>query len=219
MRGAQSRLGGGLFEAVTRARRVIVADPTWPDHAQAMLDGIAAAPGALAIDVPRLRCVPGGGQHIPAAAPVYYAHRDTWYANPKAQINAWIPLHDVDEAVTFEIFPEAFDRAVENDSERFDLEDWEANIGFQNPSPPVDAYPRARGSGWGPPLRFDARAGEILLFAAAHLHATRPHAREEARFSTDFRFVHLDDHHAGLGAPDPDNRSRGSTLASYRVRG
>ena len=208
-----------LFAGVTRARRALLADEAWASDAAAMLEALGLEPARLLVDAPRLRCVPSDGHRIAAAAPAYYAHRDTWYGNPRAQLNAWLALHDVEEARTFALYLAAHARAVENDSERFDLDDWERRVGFQNPAPGVDAvYPRAFApETWGPALRFAARRGEVLLFAAAALHATCAHGAGRARFSVDFRVVDLAEHAAGLGAPDPDNRSRGSTLPSYRA--
>ncbi|MEO7732615.1 MAG: hypothetical protein ABIY55_16725, partial [Kofleriaceae bacterium] len=67
----------------------------------------------------------------------------------------------------------------------------------------------------GPAIGFACRAGDNLVFSGAQFHATLPQATGRTRFSLDFRIVDLDDHAAGLGAPDVDNRSRGSSLIDY----
>jgi len=77
-------------------------------------------------------------------------------------------------------------------------------------------YPRAApGVDGGRAVGFACRAGANLVFSGAQLHATLPHATGRTRFSLDFRIIDLDDHAAGLGAPDVDNRSRGSSLIDY----
>lgn len=52
----------------------------------------------LMCDPVRLRVIPGGRQADFYKASAFGAHRDSWYANSRAQINWWIPLHDVDES-------------------------------------------------------------------------------------------------------------------------
>jgi hypothetical protein len=63
-------------------------------------------PEQHAVDPIRLRVVTHGGHENPKAAPVYYTHRDTWYAHPQSQISWWVPLHGVTEEETFVFFPE-----------------------------------------------------------------------------------------------------------------
>ena len=61
------------------------------------------------------------------------------------------------------------------------------------------------------------RRAETLLFSGSHFHRTLPQATGRARFSLDFRAVDLDDHARGAGAPNVDNRSRGSALVDYTM--
>lgn len=134
----------------------------------------------------------------------------------------WISLDDLAAAETFEFYPEMFDRQVPNDSEVFDYDawvrdGWDLKIGWQNkaagrqarwPASQADhAALRAVG--------FSSCKAENLVFAAAHLHRTLPQATGRARFSLDFRIAHLGDTRAGRGAPNTDNRSRGSALPDY----
>lgn len=210
-----------MHARVTQARRVLMADATCRAMFLEVMASCGFDPGEHAVDAIRLRAVLSGGHRIVAAAPVYTAHRDTWYANPRAQINWWIPLHGVDERETFVFYPGAFEVPVANTSSQFDYEAWREQVGFQNPSPPAGAvYPRAVDHT--PPFEpfgFSARMGEVVLFAGAHLHQTRAHDLGRTRFSIDIRTVHLDDHYAGLGPPVPDDGSRGSTLVDYRRGG
>src|SRR5207245_740340 len=120
---------------------------------------------------------------------------------------------------TFVFYPECFRRAVPNDSERFDYDEWvragwNLKIGWQDRDAGLRArYPGVVGAAWaGPAVGFACRRGDNLLFAGAQFHQTRRQAAGRTRFSLDFRIVELDDHAAGAGAPNVDNRSRGSAL-------
>ena len=163
-----------------------------------------------------------GGHRIPAAAPVYVGHRDTWYAHPQNALTWWIPLDDLPAAETFEFYPGMFASPIPNDSEVFDYDawvrdGWDLKIGWQNAAAGQHArYPASQADHAS--LRatgFTCRKAENLVFAAAHLHRTLPQSTGRARFSLDFRIVHLGDLRDGRGAPNVDNRSRGSAVPDY----
>ena len=162
------------------------------------------------------------GNEDPRAAPVYYAHRDTWYAHPQALITWWIPLFDLPAAETFVFYPACFQSPVPNDSEIFDYDAWVRDgwglkIGWQDREAGRTArYPGVTGPvDEGPAAGFSCRAGDNLLFSGAQFHRTLAHAEGRTRYSLDFRMVHLGDHAAGMGAPNADNRSQGSCLPDY----
>jgi ectoine hydroxylase-related dioxygenase (phytanoyl-CoA dioxygenase family) len=170
----------------------------------------------------RLRVVPHRGFENPRAAPIYYAHRDTWYAHSQAEITWWVPLHDVTQEETFVFYPDYFAVPVGNNSEEFDHDQWVAQgtslkIGWQNrEAGRTYLYPGQVGElNPGREWALSARAGEVVLFSGAHFHQTRQNTTGRTRFSLDFRTVHLDDHNAGIGAPNVDNRSRGSAVRDY----
>jgi len=177
-------------------------------------------PARVAFDPLRLRVIRHRGHENPLAAPVYHPHRDTWYSHPRALIAWWIPLDDLAEDETFVFYPDRFAAPVDNDSEIFDYDDWvrdgwELKIGWQKLG--TDArFPRsAPGVDGGRAIGFSCRTGENLVFSGAQFHATLPQATGRTRYSLDFRIVDLEDHGAGLGAPNVDNRSRGSALCDY----
>lgn len=170
---------------------------------------------SLAYDAPRLRVVAPRAHERFAAARAYYMHRDTWYGSPASQVNVWVPLFDVDERDSFAIWPAALGVHVENDSAAFDYERFATRGGFQSAGLIDAAYPRALVAPPGNAFRVRARAGEVVAFAAAHLHATTPNETNATRLSVDVRFVDLRDHARGEGAPDGDNASRGSALVDY----
>lgn len=212
-----------FFAAVGRVRRALFCEPESQQQAIACAAPLAdAALTELAIDPARIRVIVPGSHRNPRAAPIYVHHRDTWYAHPEAVITAWIPLHDMTPSETFRLFPEALTRVVANDSEVFNYGDWvrdgdQLKVGWQaREAGRTVRYPGLIGP---PPedpgVGFAARRGELLLFAGAHFHRTHPREGRLTRFSLDFRVVHLGDHAAGLGAPNVDNRSRGSAVVDY----
>lgn len=169
------------------------------------------------VDVLRLRCVPHGGYKNLKTVHSYTAHRDTWYANPACQINWWIPLFDVDERQTFRFFPRYFREFIANTSDTFDYASWVRQVGFQAKKvhdlslyPTITEKPEDEGA-----ASFSCKAGDIVLFSAAHLHQTCDNDSGKTRFSVDFRTVHTGDLAAGMGAPAPDNRSQGDAAIDY----
>ncbi len=215
-----------FFNAAGRVRRRVYLEAPFPAHVAGTMQSLGFEPDVHAYDPLRLRVNAHAAGDNPDARPVYYAHRDTWYANPQCQINWWVPLHDVSEEETFVFFPEYFARPVENDSRDFDYDEWmqggpELRIGWQNPGAGRTAhYPAFFGDlGKTPRVGFSARAGELLLFSSAHLHQTVPHRTRRTRFSVDFRTAHMGDHTAGIGAPNVDNGSTGSALRDYVLPG
>lgn len=172
-------------------------------------------------DPARLRVVSHDGHTNPSAAAMYYGHRDTWYANPQAMITWWLPLHDVYAADSFEFFPACFDQSVCNDSEIFNFDQWieggtDKLIGWQNAKTGLtEKYPQLLEEPVGPRFAVECSAGDLLLFAGQHLHRTKKQATYRTRFSIDFRTVDLNDHAAGRGAVNVDNRSTGSWLKKF----
>jgi hypothetical protein len=222
-REAQFRLSDvDFFTTVGRLRRRLYLEPRFRQAMGDVLADCGFDPGRLAFDPIRLRAVAHRGFENPKAAAVYYAHRDTWYGHPQTLVTAWVPLHSLTEEETLVFYPDCFARPVPNNSEAFDYDEWvrqgwSLKIGWQDPEAGARAvYPSLQGEvELGEALTFSCRAGQVLLFAGAHCHQTRRNVTGRTRFSLDFRAVHLDDHAAGLGAPNADNRSRGSALRDY----
>ncbi|MDQ3367671.1 MAG: phytanoyl-CoA dioxygenase family protein, partial [Myxococcota bacterium] len=223
IRDAPQRLPNAeLFARIGELRRRCYLEPRFHEAVRDVISACDLDPARVAFDPLRLRVIQHQGHHNPLAAPVYHPHRDTWYAHPRALIAWWIPLDDLAADETFVFYPERFAAPVANDSEIFDYaawvrDGWQLKIGWQQLAAGVEArYPRAAvGADGGAAVGFSCRAGDNLVFSGAQFHATLPQATGRTRFSLDFRIVDLDDHAAGLGAPDVDNRSRGSALVDY----
>jgi hypothetical protein len=211
-----------FFSRMGRVRKRLYLEPRFHQAITLILSAIGFDPSEVAVDPLRLRIISSRGHEDPRAAPVYYAHRDTWYAHPQTLITYWIPLFDLPEAETFVFYPDCFRRAVPNDSEIFDYDEWVENgwglkIGWQDREAGRTArYPGVTGEvETGPEIGFSCAKGDNLLFSGSHFHKTRAHAAGRTRYSLDFRLVHLGDQERGLGAPNTDNRSRGSCLGDY----
>ncbi|MCR9141920.1 MAG: hypothetical protein NXI24_06680 [bacterium] len=216
-----------LYQLTTRAQAWLREDEGFLRAARRLLAAFDTGAQDLRFDGPRLRVVPHDGFRVPAAAPAYYVHRDTWFANPVGQWNWWIPVFDTPAGRGFRIYPECFDRSVPNNSGEFDLNEWNRAGGFQSgkagdsaadaarqvhPRPnPEWAGENLEGAGRG--LAIEGRAGDCVLFSAQHLHGTIPNASGRTRFSVELRSVRPGD----SGTPrETDNRSRGSTFTTMR---
>jgi hypothetical protein len=199
---------------VARVREALYAQPELHAHAAAVVAALGMREAAR-VDAPRLRVITAGAEREPAAAPVYVVHRDTWYGCDQAQVNWWIPIFDTPAEQVFVFYPDYFDQAVPNTSARFDYDTWMATTGWHGEAP-LEAYPQPTVDVTGAPaLRFDCRAGDILLFAAAQLHQTRPNPiAGTSRLSVDLRTVI--DGVSGLSAPNVDNASRGAAARVAR---
>lgn len=222
-RRAQLRLDPPVFFAKVGAlRRLLYLGDRYHALSREVMAGMGFDPAQMAFDPLRARVILHAGHEDPRAAAVYYPHRDIWYGHPPGLINWWIPLDDLEAAETFEFYPDYFHRPIPNDSEIFDYDAWVAQgwslkIGWQDRDAGLQAkYPGIIGSPpLGPRVGFACEAGANLLFAGAHLHATRPQSFGRSRFSVEFRAVHLGDHAAGRAAPRIDDRSRGTALNDY----
>jgi hypothetical protein len=223
IREAQFRMrDADFFERIGRLRKKLYTEAKHHEAVREMVSECGFDAARVAFDPIRLRVVTHRGFENPLAAPIYYAHRDTWYAHSQAEITWWVPLHDVSEEETFVFYPDYFRAPVSNNSECFDYDQWTKHgsslrIGWQNPEHGAKhLYPGQVGTlDPGRVLSFSARAGEIVLFAGAHFHQTRYNTTGRTRFSIDFRTVDEDDHARGQGAPNVDNRSTGSALRDY----
>ena len=169
-----------------------------------------------AIDPLRLRSVMHNGHLSKGSEKAYSLHRDTWYGNPQAQINWWIPLQDVTPVETFAFYPEVFSTPIENSSHDFDYAQLVGKAGWQGTKGGTYAnYPAAPEGLVTPAAGFAAKKGDIILFSAAQLHGTCRNDSGRTRWSLDFRSVHIGDHAAGKGANNVDNGSAPSAFDSY----
>jgi hypothetical protein len=213
-----------LFQRIGRIRKALYLEERFHSLVREVLSASGFDPAHVAFDPLRLRVIAHNGHENPRALPVYYPHRDTWYGHPQSIITWWIPLDDLVEEETFLFYPDWYSSPVPNDSEIFDYDEWVSKgwslkIGWQDLEAGRTArYPQVLGP-FEPAaaVGFACARAENVLFSGAHFHRTRPQTAGLCRYSLDFRIVHIADHRAGLGAPNVDNRSRGSALADYTM--
>jgi hypothetical protein len=152
---------------------------------------------------------PGRGSAYPShflssgIAYAFHPHRDTWYSAPMCQINWWLPIYTIDPDNTMGFYPSYFDAPVKNNSEIYNYYEWNSKNRAsaaqhvksdtrEQPKPQQELNERS--------LRYLPPPGGIIAFSGAQLHETVPNTTGVARYSIDFRTVHLDDIVARLGA-------------------
>ena len=209
-----------FFRGIGRVRKQLFLQRHYHDRVREVIEALGFDPEAVAFDPLRLRSIVHLGHENPRAAPVYFPHRDTWYAHEQGIIAWWIPLNDLEAHETFVFEPAKFGQPVENDSASFVYEAWVENgwdlkIGWQDQDAGTSAGYPAASLTEGNEEGFACLRAENLLFSGAHFHRTLPQATGLTRYSLDFRILHLPDHAAHLGAPNVDNQSRGAALVDY----
>jgi hypothetical protein len=184
-----------------------------------LLDELGCDPDKTYFDVPRMRVQAHDAYLTAGVGYQLHPHRDTWYAAPQSQVNFWLPVFPISSDCTFAFFPKYFHQPVRNDSDRFDMYEWNAKS-RKNAAKEVKNDSR-----WQPTAQeeLDLEAefrvvcppGGLIMFSGAHLHATVPNTSGLTRFSVDFRTVHLDEVEAGAGARNVDSDCTGTTMGDY----
>jgi hypothetical protein len=170
-------------------------------------------------DVPRMRTATSHGYLTSGIAYAFHPHRDTWYSAPLCQVNWWIPIYDIEPANALAFHPRYWSEPLKNGSRDYDYARWNResrfsaaqHIGTDTRKQPKSEEPIELD----PQIRVICPAGGIILFSGAQLHSTVPNTSGRARFSLDFRTVHLDDALEGRGAPNVDSASTGTTMGDY----
>jgi hypothetical protein len=134
------------------------------------------------------------------------------------QLNWWLPIYPVDPNNGMGFYPRHFEEPVANNSEIYNYYEWNTknrasaaqhvkNDTREQPKPqaPVDVVN----------LRYVPPPGGIILFSGAQLHETVANTTGVARYSIDFRTVHLDDVRDKRGARNIDPKSTGTTMRDY----
>jgi hypothetical protein len=171
-------------------------------------------------EVPKLRSSTSDDYLTTGIAYAWHPHRDTWTAALPAQINWWIPIYELksDNALTF--YPQYWDRPIKNSSAGYNYYTWNQQHRGTHVSQYLKSDPRpvpraTEPLQLKPEVRLICPVGGIILFSAAHLHASVPNTSGVTRFSFDYRTVHLDDIAAKRGAPNIDSACEGHMLRDY----
>lgn len=169
-------------------------------------------------DVPRMRSAYPSHFLSSGIAYAFHAHRDTWYSAPMCQINWWFPIYPIEAGNGMGFYPDYFDKPVKNNSEIYNYYEWNTKhraSAAQHVKSDTREQPKPQEKINPPSLCYVSPPGSPILFSGAQLHETIPNATDMARYSIDFRTVHLDDVIAHRGAPNIDSRCTGTTMRDY----
>ncbi|HSC05815.1 MAG TPA: hypothetical protein VLD59_03220 [Steroidobacteraceae bacterium] len=172
----------------------------------------------LYFDVPRLRSAYPSHFLSSGIAYAFHPHRDTWYSAPMCQLNWWIPVYPLDADNAMGFYPGYFDEPVKNNSETYNYYAWNTKSrasAAQHVKTDTREQPKPQQKLEGPALRYLPAPGGVIVFSGAQLHETVPNTTHLARYSIDFRTVHLDDVVARGGAANLDSRCTGTTMRDY----
>ncbi|MGH3876916.1 MAG: hypothetical protein ACRDSK_07740 [Actinophytocola sp.] len=190
-------------------------------HVRKVVSALGVGAEQIHADVPKLRTAfPAGGLNT-GIAYAFQAHRDTWYAAPKAQINWWLPVFPVEPNNIMEFYPRWFGREIPNNSGDYNYyvaNAWRGHIKDFSGAKDTRVHPaplEPLGEGE-PRLTLVPPVGGVMLFSGDQLHASIPNTSAATRYSIDFRTVHVDDVHSGNGAPVADVRCVGTALRDFR---
>ena len=186
---------------------------------QGMLDEFGCDLSKTYFDVPRLRTATSDGYLTTGIAYAFHPHRDTWYSAPFCQLNWWLPVYEIQSENSLAFHPRYWTQPLRNGSNRYNYYRWNEDSRKDaakhiktdtrdqpRPEEPVELDPQTR---------LVCKAGGIILFSGSQLHSTVPNTAGRARFSIDFRTVHLDDVAARNGAPNIDSACTGTTLRDF----
>jgi hypothetical protein len=172
----------------------------------------------LYFDVPRLRSAYPSHFLSSGIAYAFHPHRDTWYSAPMCQINWWLPIYPLDPDNSMAFYPRYVEEPVKNNSEIYNYYDWNTKnraAAAQYVKSDTREQPKPQEALDPVTMRYLPPPGGVIVFSGAQLHETVPNTTDLARYSIDFRTVHLDDVHARRGAPNLDSRSTGTTMRDY----
>jgi hypothetical protein len=172
----------------------------------------------LYFDVPRMRSAYPSHFLSSGIAYAFHPHRDTWYSAPMCQLNWWLPIYPVDPNNGMGFYPRNFTDPVANNSEIYNYYEWNTKnraSAAQHVKSDTREQPKPQEPVEGVNLRYVPPPGGIILFSGAQLHETVANTTDLARYSIDFRTVHLDDVAGKVGAPNIDSKSTGTTMRDY----
>lgn len=171
------------------------------------------------LDVPRLRGVTTNDYLTSGVGYAHHPHRDTWYAAPMSQLNWWLPIWEFSSESAMAFHPRYFDQGVKNSSPEFNYYEWNA-VSRRGAAKHIKSdtrkQPKAEESlERQPESTFVVPIGGIILFSGAQMHSTVPNTSGLARFSIDFRTVHIEDVVQFRGAPNVDSEPTGTSLRDF----
>ena len=172
----------------------------------------------LYFDVPRMRSAYPSHFLSSGIAYAFHPHRDTWYSAPMCQLNWWMPIYPLEPNNAMGFYPKYFEKPVLNNSEIYNYYEWNTKSrgnAAQHVKSDTREQPKAQEPLEAVTVRYLPPPGGVIVFSGAQLHETVPNTTDVARYSIDFRTVHLDDVGARRGAPNLDSCCTGTTMRDY----
>jgi hypothetical protein len=169
-------------------------------------------------DVPRLRSAYPSSFLTAGIAYAFHPHRDTWFSAPMCQLNWWLPIYPLQPGNAMGFYPRYFDEPVRNSSDAYNYYEWNAKsraTAAQHIKTDTREQPKAMEELQPVTVRFLPPPGGVIVFSGAQMHETVPNTTNLARYSIDFRTVHLDDVLGRRGAPNIDSNCTGTTMRDY----
>lgn len=206
-------------ETLARLKPTFIHHPECKRLIPKLLASIGADLDQTFFDVPRMRSSTSHDYLTTGIAYAFHPHRDTWYSAPMCQINFWMPIFEIAAGNAMAFHPNYFGRAVANNSEIYDYQEWNSKMRFaavkqvgkdERPQPKPQEELTLE-----PSLVVVAPPAGFMLFSAAQMHSSIPNQTGVTRFSIDFRTVHLGDLKARRGAANHDSRCTGSAINDY----
>jgi hypothetical protein len=169
-------------------------------------------------DVPRMRSAYPKDFLASGIAYAFHPHRDTWYSAPMCQINWWLPIYPLDPDNAMGFYPRYFSEPVANNSEIYNYYEWNTNNranAAQHVRQDTREQPKPQQALENVSVRYLPPPGGMIVFSGSQMHETVPNSTNLARYSIDFRTVHIDDVAARRGAVNVDSRCTGTTMRDY----
>ena len=137
-------------------------------------------------DVPRLRTMAHGEYLKAGLALQFHPHRDTWFSAPQQQINWWLPVTRSKAGTLWDSMFTTSTPPLQNSSADYDYDEW-TRTGRKQAGQNVTTKTRKQPQ---PHEEFDLSSevrvvtpvAGVLIFSAAHLHATVPNMTSRTRF-------------------------------------
>jgi hypothetical protein len=193
--------------------------PRSREYVQGILSELGCDLEATYFDLPRMRSAYPSDYLTSGIAYAFHPHRDTWYSAPFCQLNWWMPIYPLDADSCMALHPRYWARAVRNSSDTYDYCRWKAEsrmTAAQHVRSDTRVQPRAQEPlDLDPQIRLVCDVGGVFIFSGSHLHSTVPNTSGRARYSIDFRTIHLDDVWNRRGAANVDSACTGTMLIDY----
>ena len=160
---------------------------------------------------------------IPFASYIWFCHEENYYMNDSSNRPdaVYSYLRDTTDSIPIVLYPGERWRVGDPHDAAKSISKYDTDYSATAASPKLVKSDHRRQSEaletmeTKQDLRLVTEPGGLLIFSAAHMHATVPNTSGETRFSIDFRTVHLDDLAAETGAPNIDSDCTGTTIDDY----